>query len=226
MISAKSSSADRFADERDDNRGGLPCHCSSILKARQQHECSTLIFNEAKARICWYASSLETKKKAVDSSAGNVDIVVAAPPTPVERPEPVQSDVGDSMSQQSLGIKNPLPSNFKGDRGGAAEDAELLAELRAISMNSSSSDRFPGESNDSGANVGTSGHVENSVAALIENFIMKSASQISQKEEEEPDSAELPPWKRGKKKPVDSSSVFSDSVLEAPSPSAKESGFA
>jgi cytoskeleton-associated protein 5 len=37
-----------------------------------------------------------------------------------------------------MGIKSSLPNTFKGDRGGSAEDADLLAELRAISKNSSS----------------------------------------------------------------------------------------
>merc|ERR1712151_932669 len=47
-----------------------------------------------------------------------------------------------SVSKMSTdGFKSDLPKTFKGDRGGTAEDADLLAELRAISSKTSS-DRF------------------------------------------------------------------------------------
>jgi len=44
-------------------------------------------------------------------------------------------------------FQNSLPKTFKGDRGGSAEDDELLAELRAISAKSGSANRFE-EGND------------------------------------------------------------------------------
>eukprot|EP00977_Amphora_coffeiformis_P028441 scaffold35161_cov153-Amphora_coffeaeformis.AAC.5 len=44
--------------------------------------------------------------------------------------------------QQSYGIKSDVPSTFSGERGGSAEDAELLALLRGVSNKSGASDRF------------------------------------------------------------------------------------
>merc|ERR1712060_178639 len=43
----------------------------------------------------------------------------------------------EKSEDQSIGFKSNGNVSFKGERGGSAEDADLLAELRAISMNSS-----------------------------------------------------------------------------------------
>merc|ERR1712238_577993 len=49
-------------------------------------------------------------------------------------------------SEMGIGIQSDLPKTFKGDRGGLAEDADLLAELRAISS-TSSKNRFNNNKN-------------------------------------------------------------------------------
>ncbi|KAL7454631.1 hypothetical protein ACHAWC_006238, partial [Mediolabrus comicus] len=115
------------------------------------------------------------KKKASATSAFDVDIVVAAAPAPPPVIDPFQNAVIDeqpkieeaaatvpTLEQQSAttndtppsiattGIKSSLPNTFNGKNGGAAEDADLLAELRAIS-NKSSVDRFDsGDGDDNG----------------------------------------------------------------------------
>ena len=57
-------------------------------------------------------------------------------------PSSALEEATSANEEQGYGIKSNLPSTFSGDRGGAAEDAELLAELRAISAKSGASDRF------------------------------------------------------------------------------------
>lgn len=62
---------------------------------------------------------------------------ILAPPTHVKAAQ---------VEQQPLGIKSDIPSTFSGERGGVAEDAELLALLRGVSK-ASSSQRFDEETN-------------------------------------------------------------------------------
>jgi cytoskeleton-associated protein 5 len=57
----------------------------------------------------------------------------------------------EPMAQKVLGRfnnTNKLPNTFKGNRGGSAEDEDLLAELKAISMKNDSGGRFGGDDNE------------------------------------------------------------------------------
>ena len=86
------------------------------------------------------------KKATVEQE---LDVVIAAPPASAE-------DGGDTNSKQQHtmamgvnsndigGFQRPPVNTYTGDRGGSAEDEALLAELRAISMKSSSN-RFTGD---------------------------------------------------------------------------------
>ncbi len=59
-----------------------------------------------------------------------------SPPKPTPAPQPTDFGGFAEKSQSKT---------FKGDHGGAAEDDDLLAELRAISMKNSSGGRFGGD---------------------------------------------------------------------------------
>ena len=202
-ISAKSSSASRFADESNDN--GAEESATEPKASETANEKSASPFAKESAPDSDTAEKLPPwkrgKKKAAKESSVDVDIVVAAPPP---APAPVED--------QAFGVKDSKPSTFKGDRGGAAEDAELLAELRAISAKSSSASRFADEGN---GNVDEA-IVTEPIASEIANE--ESASPLV-KEAEESDSAQLPPWKRSKKKKaVKASLVEVDIVVAAPPP--------
>jgi hypothetical protein len=71
-------------------------------------------------------------KQAVADKQPDVDVVVAA------RRDGCTSEV---VAPPCVGSKSELPSTFKRDRGGAAEDAELLALLRGF-LSQSSASRF------------------------------------------------------------------------------------
>ena len=139
------------------------------------------------------ATNIPSPKKE-ESSASTGEIVngnVASPPAPAQNGEP-----------QTFGIKDPKPSTFTGDRGGAAEDAELLAELRAISAKSSSASRFcRAKANDTGAETRTAEPVKSET--VNEESASRSVETVSGS-----DTANLPPWKRGKTKAVDGIFTF------------------
>ena len=86
-------------------------------------------------------------------------------------------------------IKSNIPNTFMGERGGPAEDEELLSELRAISMKSKSAfNRFAGDEN----------HVEESNAVCtvvgVLDITTKPASAV--KMADKTTSRALPPWKQ------------------------------
>ena len=90
------------------------------------------------------------KRKANSTTANNndVDVVVAAPPpstapTPAveQEPKPVMPD-----ESSGYGLKSEVPSTFQGERGGEAQDEELLALLRGVSSKSGAS-RFDDDDN-------------------------------------------------------------------------------
>ena len=96
-----------------------------------------------------------------------------------------------------MGIaKSNLPNTFKGDRGGAAEEADLLAELRAIS-NQSSSNRFDNTNNE---DQGADGN------AVLEEKVVPPPKKV--------EVSSLPPWKRPKAKKKAEAEV--DIVIAAP----------
>ena len=109
-----------------------------------------------------------------------------------------------------------LPKTFKGDRGGAAEDADLLAELRAIS--NKGSNRFDDDNNndDDERKAPVTNAVHNEDNVVVE----KKTDAIVDEAEEAPTPAPsqpLKPWQ--KKKPTQKHNVdigvHSEQVFEA-----------
>jgi hypothetical protein len=78
------------------------------------------------------------RPKQQERKEEEVDVMIAAHPAPPPA----------TAEPPALGIKSDLPSTFTGERGGAAEDEELLAELRAISSKAGSSSRFAQDRDD------------------------------------------------------------------------------
>jgi hypothetical protein len=80
------------------------------------------------------------KPNAVPETTGQtVTTLEVAKEPPAEAQEP------EGVEHSTKGLKSDLPSTFQGDRGGTAEDAELLALLRGVSAKSAAS-RFGDES--------------------------------------------------------------------------------
>ena len=148
-ISAKSSGAHRFAEDSDVAEASLPHPVADVVASSSKNSAAESVPRPSptpKRDSGELAPWKRGKTKSAESSSMDVEIVVAAPSAPTSEPEPAptepaQSKVSENVSQ-SLGIKSNLPSTFKGDRGGAAKDDELLAELRAISAKSSGANRF------------------------------------------------------------------------------------
>ena len=95
----------------------------------------------------WKRKGRKPKSLKVDP-IDNVEIKV--PDTNVEMtslPKPKQLPEPALMPSSVDGFQTSQPKTFTGDRGGSAEDDELLAELRAISAKSGSSNRFQEEGN-------------------------------------------------------------------------------
>ena len=226
-ISAKSSGAKRFAEGSNVGKASLPHPVSDVVASSSKNIAtesvprpSPTLKRDSGELPPWKRG----KKKSAESSSMDIDIVVAAPSAPTSEPEPAptkpaESKVSETVSQ-NLGIKSNLPSTFNGGRGGAAEDAELLAELRAISMKSSSAVWFAEGSKDGQGEFSTSVSAEGSVAGSIKKVIMESASRRSL---ERSKSAELHPWKRGQKMAVESSTVNVDIFVATPPSPAPES---
>ena len=80
-------------------------------------------------------------------------------------------------------------SNFSGERGGAAEDADLLAELRAISNKNKSTDRFAGGADDYAPKTQTQTQTHSPIKSKTSS--PKKTLSSSKKTERSP-----PPWKR------------------------------
>jgi hypothetical protein len=163
-ISSKSSSADRFAGGEDDDEP-VPTAEPPKPKPKQRDDA---------ALPPWKRGRPKQQAKEVDVE---VDVVFAAPPAPAPAPAPTETP--------GFGIKSNLPSTFTGERGGTAEDEDLLAELRAISSKSSSADRFAGGDNDDG---------DDDVVPVV------AAPVTEPPKSKQRDDAALPPWKRGRPK--------------------------
>ena len=65
-----------------------------------------------------------------------------------------------------FGVKSDIPSTFTGERGGEANDADLLAELRAISMKNASADRFADDDDDDNNEEDNGGDDDNHLRML------------------------------------------------------------
>ncbi|KAL7540754.1 hypothetical protein ACHAXR_010359, partial [Thalassiosira sp. AJA248-18] len=204
---------------------------------------------QAKALPPWKQKG--SKKKTAADMNDDVDIVVAAPPAAsvgikvdpfqnamfdddVEKKgsgveESAGKNTDDRKSttaaeprEENMGIKSSLRNTFKGDRGGSAEDADLLAELRAISMKSSNN-RFDGNDDKIGASAANNEGDVSSTKKRVDDVApssMESTDDAKSKAEKE---RPLPPWRRkgAKKKKADASNDL-DVVIAAP-PRALES---
>jgi hypothetical protein len=116
----------------------------------------------------------------------NDAVLEAAPPNAVAE-EIVVAEPHSPPEAAPLGIPS-APSTFQGERGGAAEDAELLALLRGVSNQSSSASRF--QTNDSDALP---------TAVGSDDFVVttqKEPLSSSTKPEDATVAESLPPWKR------------------------------
>ena len=114
---------------------------------------------------------------------------------------------GGTASDETGGLKSDLPSTFSGDRGGAAEDADLLAELRAIS-NKSSAGRFAGSEDDAGL-------VPPENDLVVDKKDPEPAVRPKKKAgKAKGDDRPLPPWKRKASKTMSNSEL--DVVVAAP----------
>lgn len=180
-VSAQSASTDRFSNSDAISEAELP------KPAPQKVEAALPLWkpkgNKAKSKQpkadkkqelpLWKRKDASTTEHA--SSNSTVDVVVAAP----------------SMPQLAEGgfQKSSLPSTFQGDRGGSAEDADLLAELRAISSSSGAAGRFAPETEDT---------VDEAFGA--QHGPTKPPSPL-RAEQEDRDQKGLPPWKRKQQEP-------------------------
>lgn len=223
-ISQKSSSADRFADGNDTDNGGegdtitsepaieVTDIAFSSSKSTPRPQPSPKSASETRAKSPLLPPWKRGKKNSAESPAVDADIVVAALPPPAQQAESVDT------APQPMGFKSSLPSTFQGERGGSAEDAELLAELRAISQKSSSADRFASSEDGPGKGDGTSASepAKSAVAGSSEGYTDEIASRPQQKASKTKKSPLLPPWKRGKKKTLEPADV--DVVVSAPRP--------
>jgi len=111
-----------------------------------------------------------------------------------EKSTTFEEDISKISSVKELGIKSNFPKTFVGDRGGAAEDADLLAELRAISNKSSSSNRFDGDNDDSRTSLT---RVENDSSVGLsgnDTFVTKKPTSTNSGNEKQ--TRPLPPWKK------------------------------
>jgi len=102
----------------------------------------------------------------------DVEIAVAGPPPP----PPAAAPAAAAAAAEEEGGGFRTTQTFAGERGGAAEDAELLALLRGVSSKSNSNDRFAGSEGEGGDDA-------------TEQPLDDKAATPS-----------LPPWKREKKK--------------------------
>ena len=169
-VSSKSSSASRFADENDTSVSATPA------RAAPTESVGTEVLPP------WKRGARAKPTKQPD-----VDVVVAAPrpaqPSPVHAAEVTAPLPDESIG---LGIKPDIPSSFQGERGGSAEDSELLALLRGISSQSSSASRFADE-NDNDVSKAPA------PAAPTEPVAPSKPKKGAERNE-------LPPWKREARK--------------------------
>ena len=149
--------------------------------------------------------SMKTSKSRFDEETSTVAVVKHSPVPPrnqkIDANHVVEKDtIAASTPTSSIQtLKNPnivtsalksnIPNTFMGERGGPAEDEELLSELRAISMKSKSAfNRFAGDEN----------HVEESNAVCTVGGVLdittKPASAV--KMADKTTSRALPPWKQ------------------------------
>ena len=189
-ISSKSSSADRFASNDDGDAARVADEQVENVDPVSQAIPETA---SKPARKKPEVPPWKRKKAQQPKASDALDVVVSSPPPPP--PAAPASNQRQEMPQ-GAGIKSALPFTFQGDRGGTAEDADLLAELRAISSKSASTDRFAGNED------------EEADAVPAEPVVQEPPAKPAKRDT-------LPPWKRGKAKKQEDS----DDVVVATPPS-------
>ncbi|CAB9516410.1 Cytoskeleton-associated protein 5 [Seminavis robusta] len=186
-ISAKSAGVDRFAGSDDNEQSAPENHVEAVPKTaekplppwKRQGNPKTATSAVASSSPAtkpeaslppWKRKANQTQNKPPESP--HRETVVAAPPK--------QPETGGFQ-------KSSLANTFKGDRGGSAEDEELLAQLRAISSNSGAADRFASDDND-----------EQDQPAMQESLPAPAAPapKATQNPRNNNSNAALPPWKR------------------------------
>lgn len=115
------SAGDRFADVNDE----LPSQESKIISPAKVKRTLT------RRNSPVHSGNLEKK------TSENNRTLSASPPKRNAFAEILTESAANTTNSSELGLKSfNAPSTFKGERGGAAEDEELLAQLRAISFKS------------------------------------------------------------------------------------------
>jgi cytoskeleton-associated protein 5 len=206
-VSAKSRSADRFAENNDD--GGItetvvspPVATSSELLAPNKPAPSRQSVRDSDQLPPWKRGKAQKSTKAVD-----LDVIVAAksaPPTPPKDTIPTDEPLGqEAVMGGGVGnFKNE--SNFQGERGGDAHDEELLALLRGVSSKSASADRFAGgdddddEHNEMTADQPVVDNTQQTPPSPPPST--ESSEQISPSSNRKKKGWFSPPWKKNKKK--------------------------
>jgi len=117
----------------------------------------------------WKRKSLVSKKE----SAPEMEVVVASP----------QNEKSNRDEANGYGIESDMPSCFSGERGGAAEDAELLALLRGVS--NKGANRFDDDNKNeaSSQNAPEQPPQAPSVSSAVKPWKMKEVIEMSGSEE-------------------------------------------
>ncbi|KAL3774149.1 hypothetical protein ACHAW5_010603 [Stephanodiscus triporus] len=132
-------------------------------------------------------------KQKTAAKNSEVNIVITTPPAACDVSDP--KNVAFALENvPPAAVSVNLPSTFKGDRGGSAEDEELLAELRAISMKSSN--RFAGDGDENKVNIPTGNDTMKSMNGENDDSVVLSSIKSTEVSLAEKSSMPLPPWKR------------------------------
>ena len=104
------------------------------------------------------------------------------------------NDVEEPIVVSKVGFKSSIPQTFKGQNGGSAEDAELLAELMEVSTKSKSSASLQEDTQSAMVRSGDDAQPADGVASLPP--WKKKASRKSTGTGRRKEGGEVPPWKR------------------------------
>ena len=160
--------------------------------------------------------SFKIKGAAADNDGGMAS-AREEPETDTSVTEAVPEPKSKPMPREELGFADKSqPKTFNGDRGGAAEDDDLLAELRAISMKNSSTNRFQ-EYDDSDPMSPPPAQIDSpKVKPWQKKTAPKKSPAQSKKSTPKKDGDELPPWKqkRGAKETEKKTDRFENSMVD------------